>query len=92
MPQEHERALGAWQAEMAECSQLFVAAQAAVHAMAGVLPGLQVDTQRMAYNIAQVARSQTGATSARWFDTALAVQAGLQARSYRQVLQAELDC
>jgi hypothetical protein len=60
--------------------------------MAGVLPGLQVDTQRMAHNIAQVARSQTGATSSRWFDTALAVQAGVQARSYRQALQAELAC
>jgi 3-carboxy-cis,cis-muconate cycloisomerase len=92
MPQEHERALGAWQAEMAECSQLFVAAQAAVRAMAGVLPGLQVDTQRMAHNIAQVARGQTGATSARWFDTALAGQAGVQARSYRQALQVELAC
>ena len=90
MPQEHERALGAWQAEMAECSQLFVTAQAAVQAMATMLPGLQVDTERMAHNIAQVARTQSRESSAKWFDPALAAQAGVQARTYLQALRAEL--
>ena len=90
MPQEHERALGAWQAELAECSQLFVSALAASRAMAGVLPGLQVDTARMRYNITQVAHAQSPASAARWFDIGLAQEAGVQARSYMQALQAEL--
>lgn len=90
MPQEHERALGAWQAELAECSQLFLSALAGVHAMASALPGLQVDAQRMQDNIHAVVQSQPRDTARVWFDPALAAQAGEQARCYTAALRAEL--
>lgn len=51
MPQEHERALGAWQAELAEWPQLMLGAEGAVHALADVAAGLSVDTERMRANI-----------------------------------------
>lgn len=94
MPQEQERALGAWQAELAECSQLFLSAVAGVQAMSLALPGLQVYPQRMLDNIQAVAASQTqaqpGQGAYQWFDPALAVHAGAQARCYCAALRAEL--
>ena len=51
MPQEHERALGAWQAELAEWPQLLMSAHGSVRAMAGALPGLHIDAARMRANI-----------------------------------------
>jgi 3-carboxy-cis,cis-muconate cycloisomerase len=51
MPQEHERALGAWQAELAEWPHLMLGAEGAVHALAGVAEGLSVDAARMRGNI-----------------------------------------
>ena len=51
MPQEHERALGAWQAELAEWPQLMLGVEGAVHAMADVAEGLSVDAARMRANI-----------------------------------------
>ena len=51
MPQQHERALGAWQAELAEWPQLLMSAHGSVRALAGALPGLQVDAARMRANI-----------------------------------------
>ena len=38
MPQQHERALGAWQAELAEWPQLLMSAHGSVRAMAGACP------------------------------------------------------
>jgi 3-carboxy-cis,cis-muconate cycloisomerase len=51
MPQEHERGLGNWQAELAEWPGLFMAAHGAVHALADAVGGLTVDTARMRRNI-----------------------------------------
>lgn len=51
MPQEHERALGAWQAELAEWPQLMIGAEGAVQALADVAAGLSIDATRMRSNI-----------------------------------------
>ena len=51
MPQEHERGLGNWQAELAEWPGLFMSAHGAVHALADAVAGLAVDPQRMRANI-----------------------------------------
>ena len=51
MPQEHERGLGNWQAELAEWPALCMSAHGAVDALAGAAAGLSVDTARMRRNI-----------------------------------------
>ena len=51
MPQEHERGLGNWQAELAEWPGLFMSAHGAVHALADAVAGLELDPQRMRSNI-----------------------------------------
>ena len=51
MPQEHERGLGNWQAELAEWPGLFMSAHGAVHALADAAAGLSVDTARMRRNV-----------------------------------------
>lgn len=51
MPQEHERGLGNWQAELAEWAGLFISAHGALKAMADAAQGLQVDACRMRKNI-----------------------------------------
>ena len=51
MPQEHERGLGNWQAELAEWPGLFMSAHGAVTALASAAAGLAVDTARMRRNI-----------------------------------------
>ena len=51
MPQEHERGLGGWQAELAEWPGLFVSVHAAASALAEAMAGLTVDTARMRANI-----------------------------------------
>ena len=51
MPQEHERGLGGWQAELAEWPGLFMSLHGAVNALADAMAGLTVDTARMRRNI-----------------------------------------
>ena len=51
MPQEHERGLGNWQAELAEWPGLFLSAHGALNALADAAAGLSVDTARMRRNI-----------------------------------------
>ena len=52
MPQEHQRGLGNWQAELASWPALFMAAHGAVHALAEACAcGLDVDAARMRANI-----------------------------------------
>ena len=51
MPQEHERSLGNWQAELAEWPGLFMSAHGAVSALADAAAGLSIDTSRMRRNI-----------------------------------------
>jgi len=52
LPQQHERGLGGWQAEGAVLADLFQLAHGALAAMAPVIEGLEVDTARMAANLA----------------------------------------
>jgi 3-carboxy-cis,cis-muconate cycloisomerase len=51
MPQEHERGLGNWQAELAETAGLYVSVHGGLAALADVAAGLQVDAGRMLSNI-----------------------------------------
>lgn len=51
LPQEHERGLGGWQVEGPVLADLFHLAHGALAAMAPVIEGLEVDTERMAVNL-----------------------------------------
>jgi len=51
MVQEHERALGGWQAEWIVLPQLFLLASGAVAQLAETTKGLEVDTDRMRVNL-----------------------------------------
>lgn len=90
MPHEHERALGGWQAELAEWSQLLMSAHASSKAMASALPFLVVDTERMQDHITAAARSVDKDSAQSWFDPALAQGAGQLARHYLGALRADL--
>jgi 3-carboxy-cis,cis-muconate cycloisomerase len=91
MPQQHERALGAWQAELAEWPQLLMSAHGSVRAMAGALPGLQVDAVRMRANIDRLRTELPRDAADEWFDPALAVNAGQIALAEVKALQARLS-
>jgi 3-carboxy-cis,cis-muconate cycloisomerase len=91
MPQEHERALGAWQAELAEWPQLLMSAHGSVRAMAGALPGLQVDAARMRSNIDRLRAELPREAADEWFDPALAGPAGELALAQAVALQAQLN-
>lgn len=51
MTQEHERALGGWQAEWVALPQLFLLASGAASRLAETAKGLEVDTKRMRANL-----------------------------------------
>ncbi|HKW82658.1 MAG TPA: 3-carboxy-cis,cis-muconate cycloisomerase [Burkholderiaceae bacterium] len=51
MPQEHERALGSWQAELADWPQLMLGAEGALQALGEIAAGLSIDALRMRANI-----------------------------------------
>lgn len=91
MPQEHERALGHWQAELAEWPALLMSTHGAARAMAQVLPGLQVDTQRMRANLDAVRTAMTARVAEAWFNPALAQDAATLARAQVQALLAQQD-
>ena len=86
MPQEHERALGNWQAELAEWPGLLMSAHGAARAMALALPGLRVDTRRMRANLDNVRAAVSPETAGEWFSPALAQQAAGLARAQVAVL------
>ncbi len=90
MPQQHERALGAWQAELAEWPQLLMSAHGSVRAMAGALPGLQVDASRMRANIDRLRAELPRDAADEWFDPALAINAGQTALAEVKAMQARL--
>ncbi|EJL30824.1 3-carboxy-cis,cis-muconate cycloisomerase [Caulobacter sp. AP07] len=52
LPQAHERGLGGWQVEAPVLADLFQLTHGALAAMAPVIEGLEVDTDRMAANLA----------------------------------------
>jgi 3-carboxy-cis,cis-muconate cycloisomerase len=88
MPQEHERALGNWQAELAEWPGLLMSAHGSARAMAQALAGLQVDTGRMRANL-DALRAQLPAQAAdEWFNPALAQQAAEQTHAQLKALAA----
>ena len=75
MPQEHERALGNWQAELAEWPGLLMSAHGSAHAMAQALPGLQVDTLRMRANLNALRAVLPQDAADEWFSPQLAQHA-----------------
>jgi 3-carboxy-cis,cis-muconate cycloisomerase len=75
MPHEHERALGAWQAELAEWPGLIVTAHGSVRAMATALEGLQVFEERMRSNIERLVSQVPEQTAQEWFSVGLAQNA-----------------
>lgn len=81
MPQEHERALGNWQAELAEWPGLLMSVHGSARAMAQALPGLQVDTQRMRANLDALRAVLPAGLAGECFDPALAQQAAALART-----------
>ena len=90
MPQAHERALGAWQAELAEWPQLLMSAHGSARALASALPGLVIDAARMRANIDTLRAELPKAAADEWFDPALAQQAAGVALAQVEVLRAQL--
>jgi 3-carboxy-cis,cis-muconate cycloisomerase len=88
MPQEHERALGNWQAELAEWPGLLMSAHGSVRAMAHALPGLQVDTKRMRANLDTLRAELPPDAADEWFNPELARLAAGQAHAQADALQA----
>jgi len=88
MPQEHERALGHWQVELAEWPQLVMAAHGSARAMAQAIPGLRIDTHRMQANLEAVRASLPADAVAAWFHPGLADHAAGLARGQVQSLRA----
>ena len=71
MPQEHQRGLGNWQAELAEWPGLFMTAHGSVRALADACSGLEVDTARMRANIEAQRGSVFAAAAAAVLEPAL---------------------
>ncbi len=92
MPQEHERALGNWQAELAEWPGLLMSAHGSARAMAQALPGLQVDTQRMRANLDALRAVLPAEAADEWFSPGLAQHAAeltqAQVQAHTQALAA----
>lgn len=72
MPQEHERALGGWQAELAEWGELLAIVHGSARAMATVTAALAVDAPRMRANLDAVRAAVPAEVAGEWFDPALA--------------------
>lgn len=91
MPQEHERALGNWQAELAEWPGLVAAAHGSARAMAQALPGLQVNTQRMRANIACLRAELPAEAADEWFNLGFAERCAELARAQARSQSAALN-
>jgi len=91
MPQEHERAAGAWQAELAEWPQLVISAHGSARALAQVLPGLKVDARRMQMNLEAVRATLSRASADEWFAPSLLEPAAQLALNQTVVLRGLLD-
>ena len=87
MPQEHERALGNWQAELAEWPGLLMSVHGAARAMAQALPGLQVDTQRMRANLDALRGVLPPDAAEEWFSPKLAADAAGLVHAQLEALQ-----
>jgi 3-carboxy-cis,cis-muconate cycloisomerase len=85
LPQELERGLGGWQAEIPVLAELFALAHGAVHAMRAVAEGLEIDTAAITAHAAQAPLPAAGpdaavAAAARFVDEALAIHDAAIAR------------
>ena len=90
MAQQHERALGPWQAELAEWPGLLGSAHGSVRALADALPGLTIDAARMRANIDTLRAELPPAAAEEWFDPALAQHAAGLALVQVEALRAQL--
>lgn len=81
MPHENERALGNWQAELAEWPELVMATHGSARALAQALADLRVDAPRMRANLDAVRASLPRAQAKQWFDPALVAHAAELARA-----------
>jgi 3-carboxy-cis,cis-muconate cycloisomerase len=90
MPQEHERALGAWQTELAEWAQLMMSAHGSARAMAQALPRLRADAQRMRVNIEALRQQQPKEVADQWFAPELAAHAAQLAWAQVNALRSAL--
>lgn len=81
MPHENERALGHWQAELAEWPELVMATHGSARALAQALAGWRVDAPRMRANLDAVRASLPRAQAKQWFDPALVAHAAELARA-----------
>ncbi|RYX91387.1 MAG: 3-carboxy-cis,cis-muconate cycloisomerase [Comamonadaceae bacterium] len=91
MPQEHERALGNWQAELAEWPGLVMSAHGSARAMALALPGLQVDTKRMRGNLDALRAVLPQEAADEWFNPELALHSSQLANAQADALDAQLQ-
>ncbi len=91
MPQEHERALGNWQAELAEWPGLLMSAHGSARAMAHALAGLQVDTTRMRANLDSLRAELPTDAAEEWFNPDLAQGAAQLAQMQISALGALLQ-
>jgi 3-carboxy-cis,cis-muconate cycloisomerase len=91
MPQENERAAGAWQAELAEWPPLVTATQGAARALAQALPELRIFPQRMQANLDAVAASVGSSVADEWFRSQLADHAAALTLVRVAELSAQLD-
>lgn len=66
MAQEHERALGGWQSELAEWAELAGIVHGSVHALARAASGLDIDPARMRHNIEQQAGLASAEAATAW--------------------------
>ena len=82
--QEQERALGGWQAELAEWPGLLMSAHGAARAMAQAVPALQVDAARMRGNIEALRAALPKQAAGEWFDSALAQHAAIEVHAQLQ--------
>ncbi len=76
MPQEYERALGAWQAELADWPLLMMSTHGSTRALAGALSNLRVDSQRMRANLDAMRATLPKARADQWFKRGWARHAG----------------
>jgi 3-carboxy-cis,cis-muconate cycloisomerase len=91
MPQAHERALAAWQTELAEWAQLLSSAHGSARALAAAPPALHVDAPRMRANIERVRSELPREAALECFDAALAEAAGASALAQVLALRTRLE-
>ena len=91
MPQEHERAAGAWQAELAEWPQLVISAHGSARALAQALPDLRVNATRMLANLDAVRAQLSKADADEWFAPSLAQHAAQVTTTQTRALRDLLD-